>query len=468
MKVSFFNPAIYPYKKIMRDFDCAGESKGNYLYQPYDFLLLSGFVPQNWSFNFTDAVAKKLGPEESLEILRNQNPDVIVCSTAGINWNQDFATVKKIREAHPTAFLFVFGDLFVDEEPRKEIFPFVDGIFASPLLFDFANLTQFKNRDEFNSAQFEAFYPDNYIVPKNLKAPRQINVPLGRHQDFEHKSYRWPFVKRNKYTTIFASWGCPYSCSYCILNKFPNYWRDYKEVLQEMIEVKKQGFREIYIGDKSFGLPLPNIISLLDEMIALKLNLSWSTYFHPNQYTKTLLNKMKLAGCHTIVIGIEAKDLKLLKQYGRHISSSQLHELIEYANKIGMDVCGDFILGLPHDTKQSITEMIDYACEIKIDYASFNVATPLPGSSIREQAIKTNKITAQEQQFDSSGNNKILTLTNLPSSEILQLRDRAIKKFYLRPSYLIRRLSKVRNLEHLKIQIDEGLHVLRASFIKDV
>lgn len=466
MKVSFINPAISPYKKIMRDFDCAGESKGNYLYQPYDFLLMSAFIPKSWGFQFIDAVAARISHEASAKLLKNKNPDIIVCSVAGINWIQDYATVKKIREDHPEAFLFIFGDLFVDEYPRKEVFPWVDGIFSSPLLFDFSCLTKCKNRQEFKAAEHEAFYPENYIAPKNLKAPRQISIPLPRHEVFTHRAYRWPFSKSYRYTTVFTAWGCPYSCSYCILNKFPNYWREYKEIIQEMIEVKKQGYQEIYIGDKSFGLPLSNIVSLLDEMIRLELNLSWSTYFHPNQYSKKLLDKMKLAGCHTIVIGIETKDVKQLKQYGRHIKAEQFKELLDHAGKIGMEICGDFIIGLPHDTKESLDDLIDYACELKIDYASFNVATPLPGSAIRELAIKTNKLKHQDQQFDSSGNNNIFTLTDLTNKEILAFRDRAIKNFYLRPSYLLRRLVGVRSIEHLKIQMEEGWHVLWAAFFK--
>ena len=138
MRVSFVNPPIFPYKKIMRDFDCAGESKGNYLYQPYDLLLLSGFVPKDWPFQLIDAVAKKLSSEKTFHLLDHNNPDVIVCSVAGLNWSQDLKTVQAIRERYPKAFFFIFGDLFVDEYPRQEVLPWVDGIFASPVLFDFS------------------------------------------------------------------------------------------------------------------------------------------------------------------------------------------------------------------------------------------------------------------------------------------------------------------------------------------
>ncbi len=463
MKISFVNPPIFPYKKMMRDFDCAGESKGNYLYQPYDLLLLSGFIPQDWDFQLIDAVAEKISPDETFLRLDKHNPEVIVCSVAGLNWSQDFKTVQEIRSRYPKVFFFIFGDLFVDEYPRQKVSPWVDGIFASPVLFDFANLQKYQSREFFNSQDFEAFHLKKNVVNKSLKAPRKISVPLPKHRDFVHKSYRWPFIKKFKYTTIFTSWGCPYSCSYCILNKFPNYWREYTEIIEEMVSVKKMGFDEIYIGDKSFGLPLANTISLLDEMINRKLNLSWSTYFHPNQYSKELLIKMKMAGCHTIVIGIETKNLNDLKRYNRHVRSEQLYALIAHANELGIEICADFILGLPHDTQQSIEALIQHSCDLNIQYASFNIATPLPGSSIRQMALQNEKIKLHDQHFDSSGKNIILSFTSLSPEDLLRLRNKAIKKFYMRPQYLLNRFMGIKNWEHLRIQMDEGFQVIKSS-----
>lgn len=458
MKVIFLNPAITPYRKIMRDFDCAGESKGNYLYQPYDFLLMSGFVPREWDFQFIDAVAGKLSHDEVFMTLKKESPDIIVCSVAGINWVEDSGTVKSLRSLFPESKLFVFGDLFLEEHPRKEILPFVDGIFSSPVQFDFRHLL----KKEFLVSEHEGFYYGKNWPLKNLKASREIKVPMPRHEAFHHKAYRWPFAKSFHYTTITTAWGCPYSCSYCILNKFPNYWRDSKEIIDELKYVKQLGYREFYMGDKSFGLPLQNVTQLLDEMIRLNLNLTWSTYFHPNQYSEKLLNKMKSAGCHTIIIGVETKDMKLLKNYGRHVREEQFQELISHARKIGMEICGDFILGLPHDDQKSIEELIDFACDLGIEYASFNVATPLPGSSLRELALTSRKISENEQQFDSSGHNNVVSFGNLSAADLKKYREMAVRRFYLRPGYLLKRLTRIRDLEHLQIQLEEGKELLKS------
>jgi anaerobic magnesium-protoporphyrin IX monomethyl ester cyclase len=459
MKVIFINPPVSPHRKIMRDFDCAGESKGNYLYQPYDLLLMSGFVPRDWEFSFFDAVANPLSLSDLDFFIKENNPDVVVCAVAGINWSEDFETLKHLRGLLQGKKLFTFGDLFLDEVSRQQVRPFVDGIFTSPVDFSFSSLED----KDFNSSRYFGFYEGLGTPIKNLKAPRQIRIPMPRHEAFIHPSYRWPFSRSLFYTTITTSWGCPYSCSYCILNKFPNLWRPWQDVIEEMQKVKKLGFRELYIGDKSFGLPQINVFSLLDAMIKENFGFSWSTYFHPNQFSERLLLKMKLAGCHTIIIGIETKNFDDLKKFGRFVRKDQFFKLLNFAKSIGMEVCGDFILGLPQDTEESVNELISFACDLDIDYASFNIATPLPGSTLREMAIEKKLITPGSQHFDSSGHNEVLSLSDLTPLDLKRLREKAVRHFYARPDYLLKRITRIRDIEHLKIQLQEGVELLRRS-----
>ena len=454
MRVSFINPPIHPYRKIMRNFDCATESKGHYLYQPYDFLLLSARLPPEWNLMFSDAIASKIGKEQILRDVCDFNPDIIVCAVAATNWQQDLAFVKTLREKFSKSYLFVFGDILIENNPAHTISSFVDGILTSPVIFDFRQLPL--NKCEFNPQ--EGFRTQGSYEQRDLKAPKQIELKNIRHQTFQNKSYRWPFARFYQYTTIFTAWGCPYSCSYCIMSKFPNYWRDYQEIIAEMVEVKKLGIREIYIGDRSFGLPFANVIKLLDKMIEKKFNFSWSTYFHPNQYRPELLEKMKESGCHTIIIGIESKDQAQLKNYGRHVRQDQLACLLRHAQKLGIEICGDFIIGLPHDNRQSVKETISFSQRIGIDYASFNVAAPLAGSDIRKMAISMGKM-KDDDEFDSLGKNAVVSVSELSESEIIELRNFAVMGFYTRPSYLVKRMFKIRGYQHFVIQLQEAIEV---------
>jgi len=453
LSVVFINPPSKSRRKIMRNFDCATESKANYLYQPYDFLLMSSQIPEKEkkSFLFIDAIAEPISEESLFAQLKKRAPSFIVVAMANTSWKNDFNFLKSIRELFPKKQISVFGDLFLEEYFRDEVSPYVDRILSDPFNVNFSEVTTSTEN------KWDPKYEGSL-----LKKSREITIKTPMHSSFLKPAYRWPFSRHATYTTVFTSWGCPYSCSYCIMNKFPNLYRQADEIIEEMKIIKERGIKEIYIGDRSFGLPLKNVIKTLDLMIENEFKFSWSTYFHPNQYDKALLEKMKGAGCHTIIVGIESHDQQALKEYGRHMKANHLQNLLKDCNKLGIDVCADFIIGLPGETKESILKTIKYSTEIPIDYASFNVATPLPGTSIRQSAIEQKSFSNEYSDgVDSFGSGTVIGNKNLSGEEIKELKNLAVRQFYFRPSYLFKRLTKIKSFQHLLNQVSEGLMILR-------
>lgn len=462
-KVLFINPPIFPYRKIMRNFDCATESKGNYLYQPYDFLLLSSMIPGQFDLSFLDYIANPQNANESFSEIEKINPDIVVCAVASTNWIQDLKFLEKLRLLFNSKLIFTFGDLFFEARNRNLVISIVDGIFSTPLDFNFIELYNIDDRRNFNPNNFLGFFPTGNLNFLSTKKPREVSYEHPKHNLFISQKYRWPFSRHPQYTTVFASWGCSYSCSYCIVGQFPNYTRNATSVFEELSLVKNLGVKEVYFGDRSFGINLKSTTELLQMMVNAKLNLSWSTYFHPNQFRHELLQLMEKSGCHTIIIGIETKNLNILKKYGRHVDEKKIQNLISTAQKLGIDVCGDFIIGLPDQSESDILDTIQYAIDLNLDYASFNIATPLAGTVLRKIAIESGAMNILDENIDSLGKNKIISMSNLSAQRIQQLRNIAIRKFYLRPSYLFRRIKKIKNPTHLKLQATEAIQLFIKS-----
>ncbi|MFT6633926.1 MAG: radical SAM superfamily enzyme YgiQ (UPF0313 family) [Bacteriovoracaceae bacterium] len=459
-KVIFLNPPSSLGRKLIRNFDCATESKGNYLYQPYDFLLLSASIPENVELLLVDAIADKLSLNDTLIKLDGFSPEILIVSIADSNWKEDFELIKLLRKKYKEKCLIVFGDSFIDPISTEKIKPYVNGILHNPIFVDFNAIL--KNRSN-TWLELKGFLkPDSY-TRSDLKKPQKIMIKEPRHIEFLSKNYRWPFSHNFKYTTVFTAWGCPYSCSYCIMAKFPNLFRDYNQVYSELTSIKKLGLKEFYMGDRSFGLPRNNVVSLMEKMISTNLSLKWSTYFHPNQYDPELLELMRNSGCHTIIIGIEIANLKKLKEFGRHTKEGRLETLIDHCNRIGMKICGDFIIGLPGENRKDILDTIKLSQTMKIDYASFNIAAPLAGSSIRELAIEEGRLKEGELEFDSFGFKKVLGNGILSGEELQNLRNLAVRGFYFRVSYLVRSVLRIKTLEQLIIQFQEMIQLFKKS-----
>lgn len=88
----------------------------------------------------------------------------------------------------------------------------------------------------------------------------------------------------------------------------------------------------------------------------------------------------------------------------------------------------------------------------------------MPGSPIRENAIKTEKMMPDDSEFDSLSRKKVLGSSQLSPEELVKLRNKAVKQFYLRPSYLLRRLMNINNVECLAIQVREMLELTRKAW----
>ena len=126
--------------------------------------------------------------------------------------------------------------------------------------------------------------------------------------------------------------------------------------------------------------------------------------------------------------------------------------MLDYADKINLSVCADFIIGLPHENKQDIINTIEYAKKIKIDFASFNIAAPLPGSVFRKDAIKSG-IIDHESLHDTLHSN--LSVSEIPLNDILKIREKANFTFYLRWKIIFNRLKRLKSYEHFLIQADQ-------------
>lgn len=452
-KIFLINPPTPENRKIIRNTTCASESKGNYLLHSYDFILLSGiFNLENVEVDYIDCLADQISESNVLNFIQTQSPDIIITAVVDRLWEQDLAFLKKLSliSTQKEIKLFVFGDAFLEKKNIAPAISLVDGIIFSPLtLRTQLILESNKHQIKDNPEDFGL----NLAPPTPVKKAMPISIPVPMHEKFSKRKYRFPFAKHKRYATVNTTWGCPYSCSYCPASNLSVFYREAEEVFREIQYIKNLGINEIYFADFSFGVPYSNIKKLLSLIIDNNLKISWSTYFHPNQFSEELLTLMKKSGCHTIIIGVESANMKSLEKYKRTTNNSQIQSLVNFANRLKIDVCADFILGLPEETIADVNNTIHLAKELNIDFASFNIATPLPGSIFRTQ----NDLDVHH--VDSSGLGDVTSLSTISEQELINLKNKAVRNFYMRPTYLLKRIMRTRSLEHFVIQIEEMLQL---------
>jgi anaerobic magnesium-protoporphyrin IX monomethyl ester cyclase len=195
-------------------------------------------------------------------------------------------------------------------------------------------------------------------------------------------------------------------------------------------------------------------------MIRKNLPIQWVCYVNPGLLDHEVLKLMKRAGCHTVIIGVEDENIERLKErYQRNLSRSKLVEFCHQCNWLNIRICGDFIIGLDSD-ETAVNRMIQFAKTLQLDYASFNILTPLLGSKIREKLIEKGTLDPYTIGFDTSGT------FGQGTEKLIQLRNMAIKKFYLRPKYLLRRMMNITSFTEFMIQFQEMIAMFRHHVLK--
>lgn len=463
IKIALINPPSPDKRKIIRLIDCGHETKGNYLWQPSDFMIITSLLKPEDDAILIDGTADSLNENEFLREIEDLNDiDILFFAFAGACWNSDYSYFKKIREVLPECPIYVFGDIFLEKEYQEIILKECNGIIYQPFLLELEKMADIKN-NVYEKLAGISLNPENDVL-KDKKHYKVDNISsLPRHEIFIQPGYRFPFARHFKFSTVTVTWGCPFNCSYCPDSKFSTFSRNYENVLEELEYLKKLNIKELFFADKTFGFPQETVIPLLREMINKKFGFSWSCYHNPQLYTSELLELMANAGCHTIIIGIDSVNYESLSQYNRNLTKEKAEELIAHANKLNINVCADFILGLEHESEQDICKTIDYALKLPLDFVSFNIAAPTPGSSIRENAIKEGKLTNSVEGFDSLGNKQILGNNYVTSKRLLELKRKALIRFYLKPSYLLRRIKKTTSIEHFLIQLNEMISIFKKA-----
>ncbi len=256
---------------------------------------------------------------------------------------------------------------------------------------------------------------------------------------------------------IMSSRGCTMRCVFCDKAVFgSNYRTRSSDNILEEIELLKNKFgaKEISFFDDNFTLDQERIFELCYKIRKRKIKIPWSCLTSTNCVSKELLREMKQAGCWQIWFGLESGDEGILKQLRKDITLAQNEMAVKWAKEEGLNVRATFAVGSPWETKESLQRTLDFAKKIKIDYAHFIKCTPFPGSELYKILIK------KGYNFDFTKNYEMLnpdTIIYVPESltkeEFTNFLRRARKNFYLRFSYILRRLVSIRTWNDLRRHI---------------
>lgn len=268
------------------------------------------------------------------------------------------------------------------------------------------------------------------------------------------------------FTAILASRGCVFGCRFCSLYSM---WkvqrrRSVNNVLDEIEHVKKEyGVKYLNFVDDLLTLDNRWAIELFEGMNRRGLNdIKWDCNGHINVMSEELLRKMKKANCQCINYGIEFGNQRMLDFSGKHFTIPQVRGTINLTNKVGIPIKGLFMMGYPTETKETLTDTINLAMSLKIDYLVVSIVAPFPGTKLyeycKEHNILNRKVCDDYDALQLS--HDLINLEHISPEELLSYIIKLNRDFMMRPAYIFRML-----IRHPKKTFSYGPKFIKRLFL---
>jgi radical SAM superfamily enzyme YgiQ (UPF0313 family) len=253
--------------------------------------------------------------------------------------------------------------------------------------------------------------------------------------------------RRKPVAVVLTSRGCNRQCIFCFQvdkkRRTGIRYRSVESVLDEVELCLRQGFREIKFIDDTFAEDRDRALRLAREIRRRKLDFTWFASACVNQVDAELMREFRKAGCWAILFGVESGVQRNLNTLRKGITLAQARNAVRWAREAGLKAHTTFLFGIPGETWDDGLRTIEFACELAPDMASFHAMVPFPGTYLWDHAAEHGTVSDELTDFTYQG--AAFVPHTLTRDQIRELRRRAYRTFYSRPSFLARRLLALRN-----------------------
>ncbi len=460
MKIYLLNPPFV--KNYIRSSRCTWIPIAGSNWYPIFLAYATGLLENHGHrTKLVDAPVERLSHQNTIEDIKDFSPDIIVIYTSLDSLENEITLAGKIKENTNALVVFVGPWCSIKPEDILKKGKGIDAVirreFDYPLLNiangmaleDIQELTWKKNGEIIHN-------PDgSSISSEQLDEFPFVTQVYSRHlniHNYRQTSLLHPFV--DLFTARGCSWG---KCTFCLwphtIHKGAKYrMRSIDSVIAEFRYIKEKipFVKEIFIQDDT--LPKGRAREISQAILENDLKISWSAYSKTDLDLETL-SLMKQAGCRFLHVGYETSNVEILKDIKKGQTREMMEEFTLNAQKADIRIHGDFVLGFPGETKETIQDTIQWAKKLRISDYQFVIPQPHPTTPLYDWLVENNYLNKDGE----------VDYPHLTSEELSYWRFKAYKMIYLSPSFaknmLFSNVSEV--LRILKIAMRVFPHILK-------
>ncbi|MCX7705266.1 MAG: radical SAM protein [bacterium] len=196
----------------------------------------------------------------------------------------------------------------------------------------------------------------------------------------------WNVYEKLSYLVVRTTFGCPFSCYYCGVNKIhPVYLlRNQDEVVQEAVKnLERYRVNDIAFYDDALLYNFDHLRKIVEKITeAKKVNFHTPNGIHPRFINNEMASFLKMYNFKTIRLSVESFDIKRQHESSNKLFFSEFERAMKNLITAGFskeELAAYILAGLPGQKFEEVTETVkilkNFPCKIKIAEYS-----PIPGT----------------------------------------------------------------------------------------
>jgi len=398
----------------------------------------AGMLPDS---KVVDAPPHGLSIAQTVEMARDFELVVLFTSTPG--FAVDVRIAEMMKDVNPKLKIaFVGPPVSVEPEAVLAASTAIDFVIRREFDYQVVDYARGKPLTEIAGVSFRS----NGRVIHNPEAPPIENLdalpwvtPVYK-RDLDIHRYNVPFLLK-PFVALYTSRGCPALCTFCL---WPQTHSGHRWRLRSADDVAAEvryaiqafpGLKEIFFDDDTFNYQKARTIELCKKL--KPLGVTWSCTSRVTTDYETL-KAMKDAGCRLLIVGYESGDPQILKNIKKGATVEMALRFTQNCKKLGLKVHGDFIVGLPGESRETLRRTIEFAKRLDCETIQVSIAHPYPGTEFYEWA-RRNNLLLQEPMTDERGHQlPTVIYPGLDRAELVEWVERFYAEYYFRPRVIWR------------------------------
>jgi radical SAM superfamily enzyme YgiQ (UPF0313 family) len=433
---------------------------------PVSLVYLAGYLErENYDVRIFDGQVETMNEATIRQSLLEFKPDIvgITCMTPMV---AETHLVAKVVKAYNPDLFVVVGGIHPSVLPDDVISdPNIDVIVRGEGEISFHELLKSYRDGDLLQVPGITFIDNGEI--KHTDTPPLLDdldtLPLPARHLVNYEGYHQvpDAVFAEPLREILTSRGCPFRCIFCSARLMSGYKYRYhspERVLEEVdLLVNKYRAKQIAVLDDNFVVDRQRTMEICEGLMrrGYHKKVVWTTAARADQVDLELLKTMKKAGFALVSFGVETGVPRLMEMIQKGETMAQIAQAVDFSHQAGLKVRGTLILGLPTETIEDSKTTIQWAKDLKLDFAKFSLATPYPGTVLFDLAIKQGMVVNDWSHFSSMSGFADYDPVYVPEGrngqELAQLQKTAMRQFYMRPRQIVSLLKNITSFKDVKM-----------------